>query len=117
MASKITSFQVVDHGIEHSQYFQGCGTAFTEYDECVTGCGDNAIEALEDAIESARQNGARFTEEETESMLGELSGHKFSPSVQEQVEATGADELTESDMELYYYVSIRYSVEPTGVAK
>ncbi len=113
--SKITSFQVVDHGIEHAQDFQGCGTAFTDYDECVTGCGDNAIEALEDAFESAAQFDVQFTDEQRESMLAELTSTD-SQTVREYYDAEGYknDDL---DGELNYYVSIRYSIEPSEVAK
>ena len=48
----ITDWDIIDHGIENSQYFQGCGTAFTNYENVVTGTGDNPQEALEDALES-----------------------------------------------------------------
>lgn len=51
----IGAYEILDHGIEHSQYFQGCGTSFTEYVDVATGIGDNAYEALEDALESLAQ--------------------------------------------------------------
>ncbi len=52
MARKaIEAFEIVDHGIEHEQYFQGCGTAFTSFDEVATGCGWNPAEAIDDALE------------------------------------------------------------------
>jgi len=52
---KIGKFELVDHGIDGSQYFQGCGTTFTEYHHVVTGCGDNFAEALDDALEMLAQ--------------------------------------------------------------
>lgn len=103
MANKVTSFQIVDHGIDGGQYFPGCGVMFTEYDECVTGANSSAVEALCDAIEAARQNGAEFTEEETESMLADIT-------------ETPREEVPEGAGDLYYYVSIRYCVESSQEA-
>lgn len=48
---KVGAMELVDHGITGSQYFQGCGTAFTPYDHVATGCGDNFAEALNDAVD------------------------------------------------------------------
>jgi len=45
--------QILDHGVEYEQYFQGCGTSFTDYTDVYTGIGDSAKEALEDALEQA----------------------------------------------------------------
>lgn len=53
----IADYEIVDHGIEWSDYFQGCGTAFTEYSDVATGCGEDYESALEDALESLAQNG------------------------------------------------------------
>lgn len=58
MADKIAvAFEIVDHGIESSQYFQGCGTTFTDYTDVATGIGDDFKEALDDALESLAQAG------------------------------------------------------------
>ena len=48
---KILSYEIINHGVDHSDYFQGCGTAFTEFDIAVTGIGNNAKEAYEDCLE------------------------------------------------------------------
>lgn len=53
----IADFELRDHGIEHEQYFQGCGTALTGYEDCATGCGDNPREAVDDALECLAQIG------------------------------------------------------------
>ncbi len=45
------TYELIDHGIHHPDYFQGCGTAFTDYDHLVTGIGDNLAEAIEDCLE------------------------------------------------------------------
>ena len=54
-AQTISDYELIDHGIDNSQYFQGCGTCFTSFDNVVTGCGDNFAEALEDALDSIAQ--------------------------------------------------------------
>lgn len=33
---KVIDYQIVDHGFESPSYFQGCGTAFTEFDDVAT---------------------------------------------------------------------------------
>lgn len=53
----IVKFEFLSHGIDHPDYFQGCGVAFTEYDECYTGIGDTEREAAEDALEQCITNG------------------------------------------------------------
>lgn len=52
MANKrnIVKFEVLDHGYQHSQYFQGCGTSFTDYNHVVTGSGTTQKESYEDAL-------------------------------------------------------------------
>ena len=52
---KLIDFEIVNHGPEYSDYFQGCGTAFTKYDMAVTGIGDNAKAAYDDAVEQLYQ--------------------------------------------------------------
>jgi len=54
MGKPIEDFHVTLYGIEHEQYFQGHGVAFTD---CATGCGATEREALEDALESLAQDG------------------------------------------------------------
>ena len=54
-------YELLDHGQDHSQYFQGCGTAYTDYDNATTGIGDTPAEALEDCIEQiAADTGGDF---------------------------------------------------------
>lgn len=47
----IAEYELLDHGIENSQYFQGCCTAFTDYEHVSTGCGNDFAEAVDDALE------------------------------------------------------------------
>ncbi len=105
MATKtiIKDFEVVDHGIDNSQYFQGCGVAFTRYYEVVTGCGQNFQEAIDDALESMAQqhNGIDFPEFE-QAIKDELGIKTVAWPNDEQVPEDAEDS--------YYYVSIRYSI-------
>jgi hypothetical protein len=54
---KPSAYEIVDHGIEHEQSFQGCGVFGTGYTAVFTGIGDNPCEALEDALEQAAMSG------------------------------------------------------------
>ena len=46
----IGEFELIDHGVEHSQYFQGCGVAHTQFGNVVTGIGDNPTDAIDDCL-------------------------------------------------------------------
>lgn len=117
MSTKLISkFEIIDHGIDHAQYFQGCGVSYTEYDECITGCGQDAKEAIEDALESMAQNGVETDEIEKsdeykaiERAANKMPGYEPLVTVSAFVEKQG-EEMTD-DCELYYYLSIRYSVK------
>lgn len=52
----IPNYQIVRHGVEYSDYFQGCGTSFTEYDHVQTGIGDTEREAFDDALDMIAQS-------------------------------------------------------------
>ena len=51
MTKRAIEYEIINHGPEHSDYFQGCGTSFTDFDEVATGIGNNAKQAYEDAVE------------------------------------------------------------------
>lgn len=68
----VTEWQILDHGREHEQYFQGCGTAFTKYEHVATGIGDDAREALDDATESVAQQDHDITNDQWNEMLSEI---------------------------------------------
>ena len=46
-------FEFQDLGVEFSDYFQGFGCAYTEYQYAFTGCGSSEMEAAEDALDAA----------------------------------------------------------------
>ena len=89
----ITEFEIVNHGIDGEQYFQGCGVTFTPFDDVATGIGDTEKEALEDAIDLLAQN-----------------GWEISVELEEEVKkANNKNTLSEeeSEGEMHYYVSVR----------
>ena len=53
---KIKDYEIVSHGCMYSDYFQGCGLAFSDYVDVATGIGANEKEAYNDAIEQLAQN-------------------------------------------------------------
>lgn len=93
---KIKEFEIVDHGCDHSQYFQGCGTAFTRFDMCYTGAGDNAKAAYEDAIEQIYSSG----EYDGDSLPKRPRGIRKSDKVPYEY-------MKHEENEIYWYVSIR----------
>ena len=51
MPTVIVDFEIRDHGSEHEQYFQGCGTHGTGFANVSTGIGHSLREALADVAE------------------------------------------------------------------
>src|SRR5947209_1066992 len=102
---KIGAFEVVDHGIEHSQYFTGCGVAFTPYTDCATGIGDNPAGALEDLLETVAQQGFDVADLEPRILEDlDLSAMPESPSVSDDADGEDRD-----GCELFYHLSLRWT--------
>ncbi len=100
----VIAYQIVDHGEDGSQYFPGCGVAFTDYDNVATGCGSSEREAAEDAIEQSVCG-------------GDIWPADLSAAVEAYLEACsdetidcGADDDFNDDW--HYYVSIRVKYSP-----
>ncbi len=91
----IKSFEIINHGVEHSQYFQGCGLSHTAFEDIATGCGDSAKDALDDALDSLAEN-----DWDVSSVKNELSDECKYPKVED-----GSEELND----VYHYVSVRVS--------
>ena len=47
--------EIINHGVMCSDYFQGCGLAFTDYDAVATGVGSSEREAFDDALDQLAQ--------------------------------------------------------------
>lgn len=94
---KKTNYEIVNHGYEHSQYFQGLGTYGTSFDYAVTGCGMNAKEAYEDAVEQIAMQGHKIN----------LPTRPRGINAKDKVPAKIASEELN---EIWFYVSIRYNL-------
>lgn len=90
---RITAYEIINHGADHSQYFQGCGVSHTSFEHVATGVSVNAKEAYEDAIEGIAQMGY------------DVSTLPTRPRGIRQTDAVRDSE--ETDNEVHYYVSIR----------
>ncbi len=99
----IGEFELIDHGMEHSQYFQGCGVAFTDFENVVTGIGDNPADAIDDCLEQVAQAG--FDTEGMESRLLKQEGWEALPTTPDRQAIYGSIE------DIYYHVSIRWNEE------
>ena len=94
---KIVDFEILNHGFEHAQYFQGCGVSFTKFAHVVTGAGANAKDAYNDAIEQICMS---------EGCDAGLPKRPAGIRSRDKVPASHCGE----DSEFYYYVSIRYNL-------
>lgn len=108
---KPSDFRVVYHGIEHEQYFQGHGVAFSKFTDCATGIGDSVIEALNDALEVLAQNGWDVSVIETE-LANEIASFETMRVAQEEeilrLIHDGCNDTSkcEHEADIHYYVSV-----------
>jgi len=102
-AKRIGEFELIDHGIEHSQYFQGCGVAFTRFANVATGIGDNPAEAIDDCLEQVATDG--WDTEGMEARIMAQEGLKAIPTTPSVAAEFGCDETGEA----HYHVSIRWN--------
>lgn len=98
----VTEFETVDHGVEHEQYFQGCGVSYTLFEHVATGCGNNAAEAFEDVLEQIACSG--FDVRTIEGSEYSLLFHS---------EKAHAARVPEDSEDCFYYVSIRWNTGGT----
>lgn len=106
-APTILDFQVLDHGEDGSQYFPGCGTS-VDFDYVVTGVGDTAAEALDDALESAAQDDATASPLQERAMRDYLSDPD--KSAFDTLDHSECGNPDESEHDWYHYVSVRYNL-------
>lgn len=90
-------YQLIDHGIDHEQYFPGCGVSFTRYNHVVTGIGNTFTEALDDALDSL----ALDTKIDVEQLRHQIE--------REQGPLIDGNIVMEDMEDNYYYVSIRWN--------
>lgn len=97
----IGEFELIDHGMEHAQYFQGCGVAFTRFAHVVTGIGENPAEAIDDCLEQIAQAG--FETRGMEARIIKQEGWEALPTTPDVQTIYGNID------EIYYHVSIRWN--------
>lgn len=102
MKKLIYEYEIVDHGVEHEQYFQGCGVSWSQYDEVYTGIGASMHEALDDAAEQAACSGWEISSE----LNNEIETADKTNRSDETKHTDCGDENCFADG-VYYYASIR----------
>ena len=88
---KVIEYEIINHGMEHSQYFQGYGVYGTRFTHVWTGVGDSSKEAYNDALDQMFMD----DREAAEKMPTRPSGIRARPKVPHDSE------------DVYFYVSIR----------
>ncbi len=113
MKTNLSSYEIVRHGIEYPDYFQGCGVSFTDFDEVQTGIGDTEREAFEDALEQTccchSLDDASLKRLEWDSNHIEWSETRCIDTV----ESSNETETCDIDAP-YYHVSIRYCTQESS---
>lgn len=99
----IGEFELVDHGIEYFQYFQGCGTTFADFENVATGIGNNPAEAIDDCLEQIAQCG--FDTEGMETRIMEQKDPVRIPTI------PNVFHYFPDNDDCYYHISIRYNEE------
>lgn len=85
----ISDYEIIIHGVEHHQYFQGCGISGTSYEDVATGVGSDANEAYDNALECLAMGGWDVD------------------SITEHVDSTRCELPEDASDEMYVYVSVR----------
>jgi len=98
---KIGDFEIVDHGIMYSDYFQGCGVAYTDFSQVVTGIGNSPAEAGQDCLEQIASMG--YDADDLEAQIVADRGGHWLPTEPSVLGVVGEDAH-----DCYYYVSIRF---------
>lgn len=91
----IKDFEIINHGIENEQYFQGCGVAFTKFKNVVTGIGGSEYEAYCDATDQMA--------------VGSDDDLDFTELDKEGDKASKKSDIPEDFNGMYHYVSIRWN--------
>lgn len=106
---QIGEFSLEDIGIDHSQYFGGRGTSYTDWDAVYVGVGDNPHESISDALEAAAMDGWQGVDAiditafpETPSASGECERQ----AAAERGDDEEADDDFGMECELYYYTAV-----------
>ena len=110
----IKDYEIVDHGVEGSQYFQGCSTMFTDYNDVATGAGNNPQQAICEALDQLAEyydvKSNHNLNCEVEDIEAEFVDTDFILDIikEHNPEIKSYDDIDDGEeIDLYYYVSIR----------
>lgn len=105
---RIIEYEIIDHGVEHEQYFQGCGVSHTKFDEVYTGIGSTLREALRDADEQmAGSLGTYLQNDELEEEI-ETASNESDPACSYETTSDGS-----GGGDVWHYASIRVRIDET----
>ena len=104
MRKRISSYELIDHGIDSCQYFPGCGVAHTAFDAIATGCGSNPAEAIDSALDDLAED---YELDGFLELILRDNGWKSLPTEPNAHDDCPDDANEHVECELYYYVSIR----------
>lgn len=110
MKSIITNYEVINHGVTTSSYFQGCGVCFTSFKHVQTGIGDTEKEALDDALEQIAMCGVEISTE----LESEAADCDDSITAWDDAKDAGEDDSFDGESPTFF-VSVRYNVESVAV--
>jgi hypothetical protein len=99
---KVTNFEIVDLGIEFSDYFQGFGTSFTDFEHSVVGIGGTLSEAYDDALE-------QIACEYDSDIIPEFAESELSDQEYDVLDVFDADD-EEAEEYPFIHVGIRFNV-------
>jgi hypothetical protein len=103
---RIEAYEIINHGVEHSDYFQGCGVACTEFTDVATGIGNSEREALDDAIEQLAQGD--WDVDDNMGLVNDLGRADNTDEVQAVIDEYGDTVSIGYDAETpYVHVSVR----------
>jgi hypothetical protein len=118
----ISDFEIVYHGIDFPDYFQGCGVSGTEFDHVATGIGNTPREAIDDCLEQIATSTENLDTDTLDRILdgflSDVPGNQrdrdfVSEHIDEHCKSEG---MTEGETEDYdsdccLYYSVRYNLE------
>jgi len=88
-SKKVGDYEIINHGVEGDQYFQGHGISHSKWDDCATGIGMSEREAYEDALEQLAQN-----------------GWEISPEMEADVQKASDKDIVGDREDSYVYISV-----------
>ena len=105
-------FQIVDHGVDHAQYFLGTYPR-RDFDQAVHGAGSTPHEAVNDAIAQLYDVPDLEGQEEFISRIEESAEGEF-PEGYDEVPSQISEIPEDEEQELHYYVTIAYNIPEEG---